>query len=111
TSAVDVLGAYRLANFAATARIAATNKVPNAPYRGAGRPEAAFAMERTMDLIAGTLGLEPTEVRRRNMIQPKDMPCAMGLVYRDGEPIVYDGGDFPRAKAKGRHALGGPPPF
>ena len=51
-TAVHLLGPYRIANFAATARIVATNKVPNAPYRGAGRPEAAFAMERTMDLIA-----------------------------------------------------------
>ena len=56
-TAVHLLGPYRIANFAATARIVATNKVPNAPYRGAGRPEAAFAMERTMDLIAQTLGL------------------------------------------------------
>ena len=106
-TAVHLLGPYRIANFAATARIVATNKVPNAPYRGAGRPEAAFAMERTMDLIAHTLGLEPTEVRRRNMIHPKEMPCAMGLPYRDGEPIVYDSGDFPGAMEKALQAIGG----
>ena len=106
-TAVHLLGPYRIANFAATARIVATNKVPNAPYRGAGRPEAAFAMERTMDLIAQTLGLEPTEVRRRNMIHPKEMPCAMGLPYRDGEPIVYDSGDFPGAMDKALQAIGG----
>ncbi len=106
-TAVHLLGPYRIANFAATARIVATNKVPNAPYRGAGRPEAAFAMERTMDLIAQTLGLEPTEVRRRNMIHPKELPCAMGLPYRDGEPIVYDSGDFPGAMDKALQAIGG----
>ena len=106
-TAVHLLGPYRIANFAATARIVATNKVPNAPYRGAGRPEAAFAMERAMDLIAQTLGLEPTEVRRRNMIHPKEMPCAMGLPYRDGEPIVYDSGDFPGAMDKVLEAIGG----
>jgi carbon-monoxide dehydrogenase large subunit len=106
-TAVHLLGPYRIANFAATSRIVATNKVPNAPYRGAGRPEAAFAMERSMDLIAQTLGLEPTEVRRRNMIHPKDMPCAMGLPYRDGEPIVYDSGDFPGAMDKALQAIGG----
>ena len=99
-TAVHLLGPYKIANFAATARIAATNKVPNAPYRGAGRPEAAFAMERTMDLIAGTLGLEPAEVRRRNMIRPDEMPYPMGVPYRDGEPIVYDSGDFPGAMEK-----------
>ncbi len=106
-TAVHLLGPYRIANFAATARIVATNKVPNAPYRGAGRPEAAFALERTMDLIAGALGLEPTEVRRRNMIQPEELPRAMGLPYRDGEPIVYDSGDFPGAMDKALAAIGG----
>jgi carbon-monoxide dehydrogenase large subunit len=110
-TAVHLLGPYRIANFAATARIVATNKVPNAPYRGAGRPEAALAMERTMDLIAQTLGLEPTEVRRRNMIHPKEMPYALGLPYRDGEPIVYDSGDFPGAIDKVLQAIGGLPAF
>ena len=106
-TAVHLLGPYKIANFAASARIAATNKVPNAPYRGAGRPEAALAMERTMDLIAGTLGLEPAEVRRRNMIRPDEMPHPMGVPYRDGEPIVYDSGDFPGGLEKALEAIGG----
>jgi carbon-monoxide dehydrogenase large subunit len=106
-TAVHLLGPYKIANFSATARIAATNKVPNSAYRGAGRPEAAFAMERTIDLIAATLSLEPAEVRRRNMIRPVEMPCAMGLPYRDGEPIVYDGGDFPGGLDKVLGAIGG----
>ena len=110
-TAVHLLGPYRTANFAATARIVATNKVPNAPYRGAGRPEAAFALERSLDLIAGVLGLEPTEVRRRNMIQPSEMPYAAGLPYRDGEPIVYDSGDFPGGIDKVLEAIGGVPAF
>ena len=110
-TAVHLLGPYRIANFATTARIVATNKVPNAPYRGAGRPEAAFAMERTMDLIARTLDLEPVEVRRRNMIRPDEMPYAMGLPYRDGEPIVYDSGDFPGGLDKALQAIGGLPAF
>ncbi|MGH6737738.1 MAG: xanthine dehydrogenase family protein molybdopterin-binding subunit [Bradyrhizobium sp.] len=63
-------GPYRINNFLAEAKIVTTNKVPNAPYRGAGRPEAALATERAMDLIAGELGIEPAEVRRRNMIRP-----------------------------------------
>jgi aerobic carbon-monoxide dehydrogenase large subunit len=106
-TAVHLLGPYKIANFAASARIAATNKVPNAPYRGAGRPEAALTMERTMDLIAGTLGLEPAEVRRRNMIRPDEMPHPMGVPYRDGEPIVYDSGDFPGGLEKALEAIGG----
>ena len=58
-------------------------------------------MERTMDLIAGTLGLEPAEVRRRNMIRPDEMPYPMGVPYRDGEPIVYDSGDLSRRTGEG----------
>ena len=106
-TAVHLLGPYKITNFAATARVVATNKVPNAPYRGAGRPEAALAMERTMDLIASTLGLEPAEVRRRNMIQRDEMPYAMGIPYRDGEPVVYDSGDFPGGLEKALDAMGG----
>jgi len=106
-TAVHLLGPYKIENFAASARVVASNKVPNAPYRGAGRPEAAFAMERAIDLIAATLGLEAADVRKRNMIRPDEMPCPMGLPYRDGEPIVYDGGDFPSAVEKVLAAVGG----
>ena len=94
-TAVHLTGPYKIENLAASGRIVVTNKVPNAPYRGAGRPEAAFAMERTIDLVARTLGLEPAEVRRRNMIRADEMPYRVGIPYRDGEPIVYDSGDYP----------------
>ena len=100
-------GPYRIDNFHAEAKVVSTNKVPNAPYRGAGRPEAALVTERAMDLIAGELGIEPAEVRRRNMIRPEQMPYNLGIVYRDGEPIVYDGGDYPAALDKALVAIGG----
>ena len=106
-TAVHLLGPYKIENFAASGRIAVTNKVPNAPYRGAGRPEAAFAMERIVDVVARTLGLEPAEVRRRNMIRAEEMPYRVGLLYRDGEPIVYDSGDYPAALRKALDSVGG----
>jgi len=106
-TAVHLTGPYKIENLAASGRIVVTNKVPNAPYRGAGRPEAAFAMERTIDLIARTLGLEPAEVRRRNMIAAAEMPYSVGMPYRDGEPIVYDSGDYPAALEKALDAVGG----
>src|SRR5271166_5513502 len=99
-TAVHLTGPYKIENLAASGKIVVTNKVPNAPYRGAGRPEAAFAMERTLDLVARTLGLEPSEVRRRNMIRADEMPYRVGIPYRDGEPIVYDSGDYPGALQK-----------
>jgi aerobic carbon-monoxide dehydrogenase large subunit len=106
-TAVHLTGPYKIENLAASGRIVVTNKVPNAPYRGAGRPEAAFAMERTIDLVARTLGLEPAEVRRRNMIRADEMPYRVGIPYRDGEPIVYDSGDYPGALRKALDAVGG----
>src|SRR5438477_3534266 len=106
-TAVHLTGPYKIENLAASGKIVVTNKVPNAPYRGAGRPEAAFAMERTIDLVARSLGLEPAEVRRRNMIRADEMPYKVGIPYRDGEPIVYDSGDYPGALQKALDAIGG----
>src|SRR6266478_2758295 len=106
-TAVHLIGPYKIDAVAIDARIAATNKVPNAPYRGAGRPEAAFAMERIVDLVAGELGLEAADVRLRNMVRADEMPYRVGIPYRDGEPIVYDGGDYPRALRQALAALGG----
>src|SRR5438105_579917 len=106
-TAAHLPGPYRIAHLDIEARVAATNKVPNAPYRGAGRPEAAQVTERLMDLIATKLALEPAEVRRRNMVAADEMPYALGIPYRDGEPAVYDSGDYPAALAKALDALGG----
>ena len=106
-TAVHLTGPYKIDALAIEASIAATNKVPNAPYRGAGRPEAAFAMERVVDLVAGELGLEAADVRLRNMVRADEMPYRVGIPYRDGEPIVYDGGDYPRALRQALAALGG----
>ena len=106
-TAVHLPGPYKIDALALDARIAATNKVPNAPYRGAGRPEAAFAMERVIDLVARELDLEPAEVRLRNMVRADEMPYRAGIPYRDGEPIVYDGGDYPAALNKALASIGG----
>jgi carbon-monoxide dehydrogenase large subunit len=106
-TAVHLTGPYKIENLAASGRIVVTNKVPNAPYRGAGRPEAAFAMERSIDLVARHLGVEPADIRRRNMIRAEEMPYRVGIPYRDGEPIVYDSGDYPAALRKTLYAIGG----
>jgi carbon-monoxide dehydrogenase large subunit len=106
-TAAHLAGPYKIDNLAVSARTAATNKVPNTAYRGAGRPEAVFAMERIIDIVAGELGIEPAEVRRRNMIRADEMPYRAGILYRDGEPIVYDGGDYPGGLQQALEALGG----
>lgn len=76
-----------------------TNKIQTTPVRGAGRPQAAFTMERLMDRVARELGLDRSEVRRRNFIQPEQMPYDVGLVFRDGRPVTYDSGDYPACQA------------
>jgi aerobic carbon-monoxide dehydrogenase large subunit len=106
-TAAHLTGPYKIDHLAVSARTAATNKVPNTAYRGAGRPEAVFAMERIIDLVAGSLGLEPAEVRRRNMIRAEEMPYRQGILYRDGEAIVYDSGDYLGGLQKALDAVGG----
>ena len=89
-----MLGPYRVPHAAFEARGVVTNKAPHAPYRGAGRPEAVFVMERMLDLLAGRLAMDPADVRRRNIVRPEEMPYDVGLLYRDGNPLIYDTGDF-----------------
>ena len=86
---------YRIPVFRAEAISVVTNKVASSPYRGAGRPEAVFVMERLLDRLARRLGMDPAEVRFKNLVQPAEMPYAPDLVYRDGVPVRYDGGDYP----------------
>src|SRR3989454_10563657 len=86
---------YKVPVFRAEGFSVVTNKPPSAPYRGAGRPEAVLAIERLRDRPAAKLGLDPAEVRAKNLIAPEEMPYRPGLVYRDGVPVTYDGGDYP----------------
>jgi len=90
-------GPYRVPHYRNAGTSVVTNKALNAAYRAAGRPEAVFVMERLMDLGARRLGLDPAEIRRRNLVRPDEMPYRPGLTYKDGVPIAYDPGDFPRA--------------
>ncbi len=99
-------GPYRVRHYRAAGTSVVTNKTPNAAYRGAGRPEACFVMERLMDIGARRLGLDPAEIRRRNLVRPDEMPYRPGLTYKDGVPITYDPGDFPAAFERALALLG-----
>ncbi|WP_369200598.1 xanthine dehydrogenase family protein molybdopterin-binding subunit [Streptomyces sp. PU-14G] len=94
-SVVHLLGPYRVPNVDIQVRAALTNTAPTSPYRGAGRPEAVFAMERALDRLARKLGMEPAELRARNLITPRELPYRTGLLDRAGDPQEYDSGDFP----------------
>jgi aerobic carbon-monoxide dehydrogenase large subunit len=101
-----LMGPYRVPNLEALAEAVITNKVPTAPYRGAGRPEAVFAMERAIERAARALGLDPLEVRRRNLVRPDEMPFPAGILYRDGHPLVLDSGDYPELLRRTAHLVG-----
>ena len=93
-------GPYVVPAYKIEVTVALTNRVPTTVVRGAGRPQAVFAMERLMDRVARELKLDRAEVRRRNMIQPEQMPYSVGLTFRDGKPLVYTSGDFPKSQER-----------
>jgi 2-furoyl-CoA dehydrogenase large subunit len=81
-------GAYRVRNVAARNRIVLTNRPPTSLNRGFGGPQLYFALERTMEIAAGRLGLDPVELRRRNLVRRADFP------YRTPSGGLYDSGDY-----------------
>lgn len=74
-----------------------TNATPTGAIRGAGRPNANFAVERALDAVARELEIDRAEVRRRNLIPPEILPYRPGILGSDGKPIEYDSGDYPAA--------------
>ncbi len=98
-SATTMPGPYVIPAYELETRVALTNKVAVTPVRGAGRPQAVFAMERLLDRAADGLGLDRAEIRRRNLIPADQMPYSLGLIFRDGKPMTYDSGDYPRSQA------------
>jgi carbon-monoxide dehydrogenase large subunit len=99
-AATTVPGPYVLPAYELNVTVAYTNKVPTTPVRGAGRPQAVFAMERLLDRAAREFCLDPAEIRRRNLIAAEQMPYRVGLTFRDGKPVVYDSGDYPATLEK-----------
>ena len=77
-----------------------TNTTPIAAYRGAGRPEATAAIERAVDLFAAEIGMDPAEVRRRNLVPPDAFP------YTTPSGAVYDTGEYAAALDKVLAAAG-----
>jgi len=85
----NVIGAYRTPLLEVSTQCVYTNTTPVGPYRGAGRPEGNYYIERLMDNAAAELGIDPMELRRRNHILPHEMP------FEAASGLSYDSGDFP----------------
>ena len=94
-TACTVPGPYRIPNIHSELRAAYTNLQPTGAVRGAGRPQGVLVMERMMDRMAETLGLDPADVRFRNLIPADAFPYAVGMWFRDAAPLTYDSGDYP----------------
>ncbi|HZP90862.1 MAG TPA: xanthine dehydrogenase family protein molybdopterin-binding subunit [Actinomycetota bacterium] len=101
-----LMGPYRVPAFEAVGTCVITTKAPTAPYRGAGRPEAVFAVERAIERAARALGMDPVELRERNLLRSDELPHDAGILYRDGEPLVLDSGDYPRALRRAVELVG-----
>jgi CO/xanthine dehydrogenase Mo-binding subunit len=89
-------GPYRWRAYQVEAVSVLSNKTPAGTYRGPGQYEPTFVRERMVDLVARELGMDPVDVRLRNLVEPADMPYDSGLRDVDtGKPVLYDEGDFP----------------
>ena len=88
-------GMYDIKLIDAQSKCVFTNTTPTAPYRGAGRPEASYCLERVVDEAARVTGIDPIELRKRNLISSKAMP------YKTAVGTTYDSGDFATVVEKG----------
>lgn len=84
-------GPYQVRHYRARIEAVVTNKVPSGAYRGFGMQQSTFVMERLLDIAASRLGLDPVEIRRRNLIPSGSLPL------RSAGGFVYDSGDYPKA--------------
>jgi aerobic carbon-monoxide dehydrogenase large subunit len=90
-------GPYRWRAYEAEALSVLSNKTPAGTYRGPGQYEPTFVRERMVDIVARELGMDPVELRRRNLVTKREMPYDTGLPDVDtGRPVHYEEGDFPR---------------
>ncbi|HEY1133952.1 MAG TPA: aerobic carbon-monoxide dehydrogenase large subunit [Nocardioides sp.] len=105
-ASTQLLGPYRPGAYRVTFTSLYTNTVLVTPYRGAGRPQGVYAMERTMDRIAQYLGKDRLDVRAANFIQPDEFPVDFGLMFQDGRPLRYDSGNYPALADKLRALVG-----
>lgn len=87
-------GPYRVPAIRFRIRCAVTNTTPQSAYRGAGRPEASYLLERLMDAAAARLGLDPVTIREKNLLRPEDFP------YTSPTGVPYDSGNYPAVLAE-----------
>jgi carbon-monoxide dehydrogenase large subunit len=93
-SQCTLMGPYRVPAFESEFQAVFTNKTIVTPYRGAGRQHGVFVIERLLDAAARELGLDRTEIRRRNFLVPREFPHDHEIIYQDFAPLYYDSGNY-----------------
>ena len=93
-SQATLLGPYDIENYYSEFTAVFTNKTIVTPYRGAGRQHGVFVIERLLDAAAKDLGIDRTEIRRRNFIAPDNFPYHNEIIYQDFSPLTYDSGNY-----------------
>ena len=93
-------GAYKIPAIQMNITACFTNKMATDAYRGAGRPEATYVVERALDLVAAELGMDPAEVRRKNFPAPNEFP------FHTATGLDYDSGDYEAALNKAQEIAG-----
>jgi len=127
-----MMGPYDVANYYSESKVVFTNKTIVTPVRGAGRPQGIFIVERLLDLAAKELGIDPVEIRKRNLIPPDAFPYEHKIIDQAFAPLIFDSGNYkpvlekaadmigydqfvkdeqPRLRAEGRHVGIGIVPF
>jgi carbon-monoxide dehydrogenase large subunit len=105
-ASVAVPGPYIVPAYSLVVDVVETNRPPTIPVRGAGYPEATFAMERLLDVAASEIGLGRAEIRRLNLIPAEQIPYEVPLKIRSGSPVKYDSGDFKACQAMALEMIG-----
>jgi aerobic carbon-monoxide dehydrogenase large subunit len=99
-------GCYVIPDYYTEFKVVFTNRTITAAYRGAGRPNGIFVVERLLDLAAKELAMDPTELRRRNFIQPDQFPWGNEIMHQDFTQLTYDSGNYGAVLNKAKRMIG-----
>jgi carbon-monoxide dehydrogenase large subunit len=105
-SQCTLLGPYVVPSYDSTFTAVFTNLPIVTPYRGAGRQHGVFVMERLLDLAAHELGIDPAEIRRRNLIPADAFPYKNDIIYQDFSILEYDSGNYEPVLDQAMQAIG-----
>jgi len=100
------MGGYDIKNYSSEFKVVFTNKIISTPVRGAGRPQGIFVIERMMDIAAKELGMDPVEIRKRNLIPPEAFPYEHKIIDQAFSPLIFDSGNYKAVVEKALDMIG-----